>query len=232
MGIFSRTNPSKAAIAVPQKAAAAGAQSALSAKGMIGEYYTYQQGYLRERAMQVPSISRARDLHCSLISSIPLCMYKLEWDDTEKEMTEVDIAPRSWLRRPDPAIPYATLMAWTVDDLFMWGRAFWFISSRTQDGFPASFTRLPAAMITSLDQQTAVWFAPSNQLMFNGAEIDSRDVVQFIGSAQGILTMAAQTIQTALKIEHARDVNASSPIPSGVLKQTGGEDLTAAELTA
>ena len=85
-------------------------------------------------------------------------------------------------------------------------------------------------MITSLDQQTAVWFAPSNQLMFNGAEIDSRDVVQFIGSAQGILTMAAQTIQTALKIEHARDVNASSPIPSGVLRQTGGEDLTAVEL--
>lgn len=233
MGIFSR-QATKAAIAVPQKAAAAGSSATApnAARSMIGKYYTYQQGWLREAAMQVPAISRARDLHASLLSSLPLYMYKEVWNETTREMDEVELAPRSWLKRPDPAVPYSTLMAWTFDDLFMIGRAFWFISSRTQDGFPASFTRLPASMITSLDQTGPIWFAPSNDLQFNGAPIDSRDVVQFIGSAQGVLTMAAQTIQTALKIEQARDTNASSPIPSGVLKQTGGEDLTPAELQA
>lgn len=232
MGIFNRS-ASKAAIAVPGKAAAAGATSQysqVSGAGMVGKYYTYQQGWMREMAMQVPAISRARDLHASLLSSIPLYMYKEVWNDTTKEMDEVELAPRSWLKRPDPSIPYSTLMAWTLDDLFFTGKAFWFISSRTQDGFPASFSRLPSAMMTSLDEVSPVWFAPSNSLMFNGAEIDSRDVVQFIGSAQGVLSMAAMSIQTAQKIERARDINASSPIPSGVLKQTGGEDLTAAEL--
>lgn len=231
MALFSRST-SKAAVAVPQKAAAAGARLYQSnvGKELIGQYYTYTQGWLRERAMQVPAISRARDLHASLLSSIPLYMYKEQWNDTTREMDELELAPRSWLRRPDPSIPYATIMAWTLDDLFMLGRAFWWVSSRTQDGFPASFSRLPAAMVTSIDQQGPVWYAPSNELEFNGGPIDSRDVVQFIGSAQGILTMAAETIETALKIENARQTNAASPIPSGVLRQTGGEDLTAAEL--
>jgi phage portal protein BeeE len=47
-----------------------------------------------------------------------------------------------------------------------------------------------------------------------------------------MIFMSEQTIATALKLEDARYRNASSAIPAGVLKQTGGEPLSATELAA
>ena len=236
MGIFTRRE-NKAQIspvAQPvQKAAAAGINwynGNNTGLNMVGQYYSYQEGEARNRAMQVPAISRARDLHASVISAMPLKMYRERWNDASREMTYEDLAPRSWLRRPDPSIPYETLMAWTFDDLFFFGRAFWYITSRTQDGYPASYTRLPAGSITTEDQVGPVWFAPSNAVFFQGGEIDPSLLVQFISPLQGVIYSSEQAIATALKIEDARYRNANTAIPSGVLKQTGGEPLSAQEL--
>ena len=200
------------------------------APNMIGQYYTYQEGQARNRAMQVPAISRARDLHAAVISAMPLKMYRERWNDDTREMEEEDLAPRSWLRRPDPSITYETLMSWLFDDLFFFGRGFLYVSSRTQDGFPASFTRLPAGSITTPDQEGPVWFAPSNEIFFNGGAIDPADVVQFISPTQGVIYSSEQAIATALKIEDSRYRNALTSIPSGILRQVGGEPLSAQEL--
>ena len=217
-----------------QKAAAAGVPTGYNAnaKGLplIGQYYTYQEGEARNRAMQVPAISRARDLHASVIAAMPMKMYREFWNDTAREMEDEDLAPRSWLRRPDPSLPYETMMAWTFDDLFFFGRAFWYITSRTADGYPASFTRLPAGSVTTQDQSGPVWFAPSNEVYFQGQMIDPTLLVQFISPLQGVIYSSEQAIATALKIEDARYRNANTAIPSGILKQTGGEPLSAQEL--
>jgi len=144
---------------------------------------------------------------------------------------KVYIDPRSWLRRPDPTVPYNFLMSWTFDDLFFFGRAFWYITSRTADGYPASFTRLPAGSIQTTDQAGPVWFAPSSQVYFQGGELDPANLVQFLSPTQGLIYSAPGAIETALKIEAARNRNASSSIPAGVLKQTDGEPLDAQSLT-
>ena len=237
MALFGRkeTRAQISPVAAPAKAAAAGVNmSSYSGQNaglnMVGQYYSYQEGEARNRAMQVPAISRARDLHASVISAMPLKMYRERWNDTDREMVYEDLAPRSWLRRPDPSIPYETLMAWTFDDLFFFGRAFWYITSRTQDGYPASYTRLPAGSITTDDQVGPVWFAPSNAVYFQGGEIDPSLLVQFISPVQGVIYSSEQAIATALKIEDARYRNANTAIPSGILKQTGGEPLSAQEL--
>ena len=232
MALFNRVT--KAAISPTEptaKAAAAGGYSPNS-KGvnMIGQYYTYYEGEARNRAMSVATISRARDLMASVIGSMPLEMYTERWSDTETEMEKVYLAPRSWLRQPDPTVTYNFLMAWTFDDLFFYGRAFWYITSRTQDGFPASFTRLPAGSVTTTDQAGPVWYAPSQEVYFQGNMLDPKDLVQFLSPIQGIVYMSEQTVLTALKLEAARYRNAESSIPAGVLKQTGGEPLSAAEL--
>jgi phage portal protein BeeE len=159
-----------------------------------------------------------------------LRMYNERWNDSEKEMEKEYIAPRSWLRQPDPSVTYDFLMAWTFDDLFHFGRAFWVITSRTQDGFPASFTRIPAGSVTTTDQAGPVWYAPSKEVFFLGNMIDPKDLVQFLSPIQGIIYMSEQTVATALKLEAARYRNAESSIPAGVLKQTGGEPLSAQEL--
>jgi phage portal protein BeeE len=166
----------------------------------------------------------------SVIGSLPLRMYNERWNDSEKKMEKEYIAPRSWLRQPDPSVTYDFLMAWTFDDLFFYGRAFWVITSRTQDGFPASFTRIPAGAVTTPDQAGPVWYSPSKEVYFLGNMINPADLVQFLSPIQGIVYMSEQTVATALKLEAARYRNAESSIPAGVLKQTGGEPLSASEL--
>jgi hypothetical protein len=213
------------------KAAAAGGyyqSSNNGGAGMIGQYYSYIEGEARNKAMSVPTVSRARDLMASVIGCMNLKMYNEIWNGNEME--KLPLAPRTWLRKIDPAVTNNFIMSWTFDDLFFYGRAFWYVTSRTADQKPASFTRLPAAMCQTLDQSGPVWFAPSKQVVFQGAELDPNDVVQFLSPIQGIVYQSTQAVATALKLEGARYRNASSAIPAGVLRQTGGEPLSGQEL--
>jgi hypothetical protein len=199
-----------------------------SGAGMVGLYYSYIEGQARNKCMSIPTVSRARDLMSSVIGCLKLQMYNEMWNGNDME--KMPLAPRSWLRKIDPALPNQFILSWTFDDLFFYGRAFWYILSRTADGYPASFTRLPAAMVQTLDQAGPVWFAPSKQIIFNGGELDPNDVVQFLSPIQGIIYQSTQSVETALKLESARNRNASSQIPAGILRQTGGEPMSGQEL--
>jgi hypothetical protein len=111
-------------------------------------------------------------------------MYREMWNG--ESMEEVPLAPRSWLSRIDQSVPNQFIISWTIDDLIFEGRAFWLIESRSADGFPMSFTRLPAAMVQTLDQQGEVYFGPSKQVIFNGVQLDPRDLIQFISPMQSL----------------------------------------------
>ena len=232
MSIFNRAAPKAMISQPPRKAAAAGAMmppTNNTGAGMIGNYYSYFESTQRALAMSQPTISRARDLICSFISCMNLRMYNEMWNGTEIE--KIFIAPRTWLKKIDPAVPNVFTLAWTVDDLFFTGRAFWAITSRGADGKPASFTRLPSNLVQTLDQSGPVWFAPSKQIVFNGGQLDANDVVQFLSPIQGIIYMSEKAIATAIKLENARYRNASSAIPAGVLQvQPNSESLSAQEL--
>jgi hypothetical protein len=231
MGIFNRTVNKAAISPQPTKAAAAGGmfyQNNNAGAQLVGQYYSYVEGTARNRAMSVPTISRARDLMASVIGCMNLKMYNEMWNG--EEMEKMPLAPRTWLRRIDPTLPNNFILSWTFDDLFFYGRAFWYITSRTADGYPASYSRLPASMIQTLDQSGPVWFAPSKDIVFNGGGLDPNDVVQFLSPIQGIIYMSEQAVATALKLEAARYRNSSSAIPAGILRQTGGEPLSAQEL--
>ena len=233
MAIFNRSVNKAAISPEPTKAAAAGgaymAQNTSNVgASMIGTYYSYVEGEARNRAMSVPTISRARDLMASVIGCMSLKQYSLVWNGDEME--KLPQAPRTWLNKIDPMLPNNFILSWTFDDLFFYGRAFWYITSRTADGYPASYTRLPAAMVQTLDQSGPVWFAPSKQIIFQGGNLDPHDVVQFLSPIQGIVYQSTQSVATALKLEAARYRNASSAIPAGVLRQVGGEPLSAQEL--
>ena len=227
MGIFANKTVTKAAISpAPSVQAAVG----IGGTSSIGQFYQYTEGTARQRAMSLSTVSRSRDLLVSVIGCTPLQMYGEMFDDVSGEMTQIDLAPRSWLRQPDPGVTYNFLMAWTLDDLLFYGRAFWAITARTQDGFPSAFTRLPAGSISTTDQSGPVFFGPSNEIYFAGAQLPTADVVQFLSPIQGIIYSSAQTIATALKVEESRYNMAQSSLPSGILKQTGGEPLSATEL--
>lgn len=234
MGILSRNKQAAISTHVGEPAVAGGFAPGYSSSNvgvnMIGQYYTYREGEQRNLAVSIPTLGRAVDIFKSVIGSMPLKMYNEMWNGDEME--KVYIAPRSWLRRPDPAVSYQFLMSWTLDDLMFFGRAFWYITSRTADGYPASFTRLPAGSITTTDMAGPVWFAPSTQVYFQGGELDPANLVQFLSPSQGIIYSSQSAIETALKIEAARNRNASSSIPAGILRQTeNSEPLSAQELS-
>lgn len=240
MALFNRNQP-KAIMATPEMGAkpvtaASGWVSDKSAVGnlglnSVGAYYSYQDGVLRQSAMSVPTIARARDLIASVISTTPLRMYRNTWNEATGEMEKTYIAPRSWIAQPDPAVPYSTFMSWLFDDLFFFGKAFLVVTERTKDGFPSAMTRIPAAMTTMRDQAGPVFFAPSEEVYFQGGHIDSKNLIQFVPCPiQGIVYQSEQAVQTALRLEKARFRNATSTMPSGVLKVTGGEPLTVEEM--
>jgi hypothetical protein len=239
MGLFSNNKVNKAAISpqpepAVQAAAVGGAyySSQVAGPNLIGDWWSYQAGVMRNRAMSVAAISRSRDLMASPLASMKLKMCTEVWNEEEGEMEEVPLAPRSWLRQLDPEMPNNFLFPWIFDDLFMFGRCFLYITSRTKDGYMASATRLPQGSITTPDANPPVWFGKSKEIFFNGGAIDPKDVVQIYSPTQGMIYMSEQTIATSLKLEEARYRNSSSAIPAGVLKQTGGEPLSATELAA
>jgi hypothetical protein len=183
----------------------------------IGQFYSYIEGDARNKAMQVGTINRSRDLIASVLGSTPLKMYRRRWDEESKEMIDEPIAPRSWLAQPDPQLSYSAFMSWVLDDLFFFGRCFLWVSSRTSDGMPASFSRLPAAMVNTLDMNGPVFaFGKSKEIYFQGAQLPTDDVIQIIGGNQGILYQSSEIIATSLALEQARLRNASSALPAGV----------------
>ena len=229
MGLF--TKPvTKAAISTPQVQAAVGYAPTGNSMNPLLNLYNYQSGAARDRAMTLATVSRSRDLLASVIGCMPLKMYGEVFDDVTGEMEEVPLAPRSWLRQPDPAVTYNHIMAWTLDSLLFYGRAMWYITERTQDGFPSKFQLMPMGSITTADEQGPVFYQPSKAISFAGNELDYRNVVQFLSPIQGIIYSSEQTIATALKVEASRYNMARSALPSGVLSQTGGEPLSAQEL--
>jgi hypothetical protein len=207
--------------------AAAGSNAGAS---QIGNFYAYSDGVARSRFMQVPTISRSRDLMASVIGCLPLVMVKTMWNGDEME--KVPEAPRSWLSRIDKGVTNNFILSWTFDDLLFYGRAFWFVTERTADGYPSNFTRLPANMVTTQDQAqgTGVWFGPSKQILFQGLPIRWEDCVQFLSPIQGLIYTGATSVDTALKLEQARNRNASSLQPAVTLRQIGGEPMSPQEL--
>jgi hypothetical protein len=90
MAIFNKTR--KAAISPAPSVAAAVAGGYMpnqSGVNMIGQYYTYQEGEARNKAISVPTINRARDLMASVIGCMPLKMYLPAQNTRGRWMTNV-----------------------------------------------------------------------------------------------------------------------------------------------
>jgi hypothetical protein len=103
----------------PTKAAAAGGMMPStnnSGAGMVGLYYSYVEGEQRQKCMSIPTVSRARDLMASVLGCMSLKMYSELWNGNEME--KIPLAPRTWLRRIDPAVPNNFLLSFLFDDLF------------------------------------------------------------------------------------------------------------------
>lgn len=214
MGIFRRT--SKPAAATASVKAAAGVA------GMSGSFLGYLVGTAEERALSLPTITRARSMLATMVAGLDLRQYTLQWDGEEYE--KFYILGESWMTRPDPKVTRQFIIAQTVSDLLMYGAACWYVTSRYSTGFPASFQWLPMGSITTPDNEPPQYFGNPSTVMFNGVELDRNNVVFFLAPDQGIVYTGQRSIDIALRLDQAARRFALTEIAAGYLQQTDSSE--------
>lgn len=223
MGLFSRKVTAPAFASAPVKAAAGA-----SASG-VGSYYTYTVGSAELLSLTVPTISRARDLIASMVGSLELKHYSRQWNGDGYD--EIYLPTEPWMERPDPKVTRNFIMSNTFSDLFFYGRAFWYVTSRYSTGLPASFEWLPAANVSTPDQAGPQFFSPSDEVEFNGVMLDQQNVIQFLSPVLGIVYQGQRAVNIALHLDQAADRLATLETVPGYLQQKGGETMSGDELS-
>ena len=198
-------------------AAAAGAPQ--RSQNFIG----FQVGAAEAAAMSVPSVTRAISLLSTVVSTLDLRSYTLQW--TGQRYEKLYIEGESWMTRPNPTETRNFTLSVTVRDLVMQGRAFWVVTSRYANGFPATFQWLPAANIETPNNVGPQWFGSPGVVSFNGVDLNIKDVVCFLSGSQGIVYTGRRAVQCAIRLDQAAERFASNEIAAGYLQQTGGEPM-------
>jgi hypothetical protein len=203
-------------------------RAAAGGASQIGSLYTYSVGAGVQAALTIPTISRARDLIVSMVGSLMLRQYSHVNTPAGGEVVELPL--ETWMSRPDPSVTPGFIYSRTASDLFMNGRAFWYVTSRYATGFPASFQWMPAANVSTEDQAGPFWFGPSDKIRFNGQPVDAANVIQFLSPIDGILATGQRAIDIAIRLDTAARRFATNEISAGYLQQVEGEAMSGDEL--
>lgn len=215
MPIFRRTQSPSFASAPVQAAAGA---------SQIGQFLYYTTGSDEIKALSVPTVSRSRDLIAGLIGSLSLKHYSKQW--TGEEYEEIYLPLEPWMERPDPKVTRSFFFVNIFSDMFFYGVAYAYVTTRYSDGRPASFTWLPAANVSSTEQAGyPQFYGKSTELEFNGMPLDVSNVIQFISPIEGILKIGSRAINTSIYLDQAADRYAQLETVPGYLQQVSGEDM-------
>ena len=224
MAFFSRKIKTAEFASSPIKAAAGTGRS-----GAL-PMYGFMSGTFEETALSLPTVSRARDLLASTISGLEFRQYIKQWNGTEYE--EIYVPNESWMENPDPKVPRQFILANTVTDLWMTGRAFWAITSRNAtDGRPMSFEWLPSSNIQTPNQQGPQFFGMPDEIEFNGVQLDPSQIITFLAPTTGLMYSGRRSVNIATHLDQYADRAATIETVPGYLQQTAaGETMSGEEL--
>ena len=214
MGIFSRKSSSPDAKQSNSILAQYAPQIMTESYNSIYNYATPK--LQRADAMKVSSFSRARNLICCTGASIPLALYK--------KSTGEELGSPVWLEQPSLTQPRFVTLAWTLDSLMMYGTAYWEVTEvYEEDGRPKRFEWVANTRVTfNLDlYNTTVteYFVDGWARPMSGVG----SLVTFQGFDEGVLSRGGATLQAAIDVQKAMAVSATSPFPTGVLKNSGAD---------
>lgn len=166
----------------------------------------------RHRAMKIAAVSKARRIIATRIGALPLAAVK-----GSQELVKQPAV----LAQPEKGLARSTTITWTADSLFFHGRAFWQVTERMNDGFPAFVRWVPEAHAgVNADGQLEYAF---------GESVAPADGIRFDGPDSGILVDACDTIRRAMELNRAAARAEENPVPIVNLKNNG-EDLTNDEI--
>lgn len=178
----------------------------------------------RNLAMTIPGIIRCRNLIAGTIASIPLHLYRKSTDER--------LGSPKWLEQPCINQPRSVTIAYLVDSLLFYGVAYLRCTEvYSDDGRPSRFEWIAPGRVT--------FNTDANNIMVTQYFVDGIAVpmdglgslITFQGLSEGILDTGATIIRQAYAIQEAAYKAAISPIPTGIIKNTGA-DLGESEVSA
>ncbi len=169
-------------------------------------------------AMQVPAFVKCLKVYTNTISAFPLKEY----------IGKDQVVARGVLVQPSPQTTYASIMGRTVQDLLLYGFAYWRVAARAWDGYPTEFDWMPYSQVSFMpDATTEAMMDPIPAfgiIYWNGVPVPPRDVVRFDGdSTGGWLDTMASAVNTAAALEAAALRYAEYPVPNVILKNSGAD---------
>jgi HK97 family phage portal protein len=208
MGLFSRF--SKPAILEAQYA-----------PPVMADTYQYQIPFNllfidRASAMSIPAVNRCRNLICNTIGAMEL---KLESKRTGEYLPKLP-----WMDQLSKNQPLAVTLSYLCDSLLFYGVAYLEIESVYEDnGYPASFHWVsnPRVVPKFNAQNTFVESYAVDGITRPMSGVGSLVTIQSM--TDGILQVGARVLTSALDLDKASSVAASTPMATGVLKNTGAD---------
>ena len=194
---------------------------------VMADTYQYQIPYNlltidRISAMSIPAVNRCRNLICGVIGSMELSL--------QLKRTDEDIPKLPWMDQPSLNQPMPVTLAFTVDSLLFFGTAYWEITEVYADnGYPARFNWVANSRVIPKYNKTNTFIEGYQVDGFIRPMSGVGSLVTFQSMTDGILNVGGRTLQAALDLDKAAAVAAATPMPSGVLKNSGA-DLGEAEV--
>jgi HK97 family phage portal protein len=173
-------------------------------------------GIDRNFALMVASVSRCRNLIAGVISSIDLALYK--------KSTGEKLGSPVWLEQPDIRQPRSVTISATVDSLIFYSIAYWRVTSLyADDGRPSGFEWVANNRVTYTTDKYGTevkdYFVDGDLVPMGGIG----SLVTFQSLLPGVLQTASTTIRAAYDIQKAAAVSAATPMPTGILKNSGAD---------
>ena len=167
-------------------------------------------------AMQVPTVSKCRQLICGVIGGIPLELYN--------KTTGEELGSPVWLEQPDIRQPRSVTIAYTVQSLLFYQISYWEVTATySDDGRPARFAWVANERVTpklNARNTEVEYYTVDNEVRpQNGVG----SLITFQSLQPGVLATGARTIRAALDLEKAAAIAAQTPIPSGFIKNSGAD---------
>ena len=170
----------------------------------------------RNEAMSVPTVARCNNLLKGVIGGLPLNLYR--------KSTGEELGNPVWVDQPAINQPRSVTMAWTVDSLLMYGVAYWQVTELyAEDGRPARFKWIPNVKVTF---NTDLYGMEITQYFIDAVAVPMSglgSIVTFQAFDEGILERGSDTIRAAIDLRKAAVIAASTPMPSGVLRNNGAD---------
>ena len=170
----------------------------------------------RNEAMSVPSVARCANLLKGVIGGLPLNLYR---NSTGEELDNP-----VWVNQPAINQPRSVTMAWTVDSLLMYGVAYWQVTEiSSEDSRPTRFKWIPNVKVTF---NTDLYGMEITQYFIDAVAVPMSglgSIVTFQAFDEGILERGSDTIRAAIDLRKAAVIAASTPMPSGVLRNNGAD---------